>query len=191
MLKTTSELVGVIFMSHISTGVEYALHCLVFLSNRQGGADGASAKDLADLQGIPADYVAKLFTKLSKAGLVRATEGIRGGFALARAPVAISVLDVVEAIDGGKALFECREVRRRCAVFDGDEPDWTGVPPCTIHAVMLSAEQRMREELARHTLADLAQRVATVTPPAYNQAVVRWLDDRAAGKLPHKRPGKA
>ncbi|MRV75163.1 Rrf2 family transcriptional regulator [Duganella sp. FT92W] len=178
-------------MSHISTGVEYALHCLLFLAERPGGAEEASAKDLADLQGIPADYVAKLFTKLSKGGLVRATEGIRGGFALARAPAAISVLDVVDAIDGGKALFDCREVRQRCAVFEGNEPDWTGVPPCTIHAVMLSAEQRMREELASHTLADLAHRVATVTPPAYNQAVVRWLDGRAEGKRPGKRPGPA
>lgn len=169
-------------MSHISTGVEYALHCLLFLAGRPGGADEASVKDLADLQGLPADYMAKLFTKLSKAALVRATEGVRGGFALARAPSAISVLDVVDAIDGGKALFECREVRQRCAVFEGNEPDWSGVPPCTIHAVMLSAEQRMREELASHTLADLAHRVATVTPPAYNQSVVRWLDTRAASK---------
>ncbi|GAB2841159.1 Rrf2 family transcriptional regulator [Pseudoduganella ginsengisoli] len=178
-------------MSHISTGVEYALHCLVFLSNRSG--EEASAKDLAELQGIPADYVAKLFTKLSKAGLVRATEGVRGGFALARAPAAISVLEVVDAIDGGKPLFECREVRQRCAVFEGNEPDWTGVPPCTIHAVMLSAEQRMREELGSHTLADLVQRVIAVTPPSYNQAVVRWLDGRAASKhkAQNKRPDNA
>ena len=126
--------------------------------------------------------MAKLFTKLSKAGLVRATEGVRGGFALAKAPATITVLDVVDAIDGGKSLFDCREVRRRCAVFEDNQPDWTGVPPCTIHAVMLSAEQRMREELARHTLADLAQRVATVTPQTYQRAVVHWLDQRAAGK---------
>lgn len=171
-------------MSHISTGVEYALHCLLFLAGRPGGADEASVKDLADLQGLPADYMAKLFTKLSKAALVRATEGVRGGFALARAPSSISVLDVVDAIDGGKALFECREVRQRCAVFEGNEPDWRGAPPCTIHAVMLSAEQRMRQELASHTLADLAQRVAAVTPPVYNQSVVQWLDTRAASKRP-------
>lgn len=186
-------------MSHISTGVEYALHCLLFLAGRPGGADEASARDLAELQGVPADYMAKLFTKLSKAGLVRATEGVRGGFALARAAAAISVLDVVDAIDGGKALFDCREVRQRCAVFDDNAPDWSGVPPCTIHAVMQSAEQRMRDELARHTLADLAQRVATVTPPAYNQSVVAWLDHRAASKkqgrgdagMPLASPGPA
>lgn len=174
-------------MSHISTGVEYALHCLLFLSSRTVGAEEASVRDLADLQGIPADYAAKLFTKLSKAGLVRATEGIRGGFALARAPGEISVLDVVDAVDGGKALFDCREVRQRCAVLEGNQPDWSGVPPCSIHQVMMSAEQRMREELGRHTLASLAQRVEQVTPPAYHEAVVGWLGGRAAGK----RPGKA
>lgn len=174
-------------MSYISTGVEYGLHCLLFLANPSGGAKEASAKDLADLQGIPAEYVAKLFTKLNKAGLVRATEGVRGGFALAKAPAEISVLDVVEAIDGRKALFDCREIRQRCAVFEDQRPDWSQAPPCTIQVVMMSAERRMREELASHTLADLSGRVAAKTPPAYNAAVVQWLGKRAAGK----RPGRA
>src|SRR5476649_1034002 len=71
-------------MSHISTGVEYALHCLLFLADLPADAPEASAKDLAELQGIPGEYAAKLFTKLNKAGLVAASEGVKGGFALAR-----------------------------------------------------------------------------------------------------------
>lgn len=177
-------------MSHISTGVEYALHCLLFLANPQGGATEACVRDLAELQGIPAEFAAKLFTKLSKAGLVRATEGARGGFALARAPEQISVWDVVEAVDGDKALFDCREVRQNCAVLEGRQIAWSAVPPCTIHAVMMSAEQRMREELQRHTLADLAGRVASNTPPTYNRAIVHWLDQRNASKRPG-RTGKS
>jgi Rrf2 family protein len=171
-------------MSHISTGVEYALHCMLILASAPEGAAEPSAKDLAELQGIPAEYVAKLFTKLNKAGLVRATEGVRGGFALALAPQDISVLDVVDAIDGQKALFDCREIRQRCVLFEDSPPNWTITPPCSIHAVMMSAEQRMREALEQHTLADLASRTAAKTPPSYNQSIVHWLDTRAAGRRP-------
>ena len=175
-------------MSHISTGVEYALHCLLFLAGPQSGEHKrmpeASAKDLADLQGIPAEYVAKLFTKLNKAGLVRATEGVRGGFALAQAPADITVLDVVDAIDGNKALFDCREVRQRCALFEDNQPDWSQVSPCSIQSVMLEAETSMRAVLAKHTLADLAQRVEAKTPPEYGLGVIQWLGNRAASRKP-------
>jgi Rrf2 family protein len=92
-------------MSYISTGVEYGLHCLLYLADPEGVRE-ASVRDLAEMQGVSVDYAAKLFTRLAKAGLVSATEGIRGGFTLARAPNAITVHDVVEAIDGEKALFD-------------------------------------------------------------------------------------
>lgn len=65
-------------MSHISSGVEYALHCLLYLTDAPAGVGEASVRDLAELQGLSVDYVAKLFTKLHKAGLTVATEGARG-----------------------------------------------------------------------------------------------------------------
>lgn len=169
-------------MSHISTAVEYALHCLLFLTAGSNKIPDASAKDLAELQGIPTEYVAKLFTKLNKAGLVIATEGARGGFTLAKRPREIRILDVVDAIDGKKALFECREIRSRCAVFGGDAPAWATQGVCAIHAVMQTAEMRMREVLAQHTLADLAKRAADKAPPAFGPAVVQWLGDRASNR---------
>ena len=130
-------------MTHITTGVEYALHCLLFLVDSDEEQPLASARDLAELQGVPADFVAKLFTKLQKAGIVAATEGVRGGFRLARAPATISVLDIVEAIDGQKPLFECRNIRSQCALFEGDTPDWATRGVCSIHAVMLEAEPKL------------------------------------------------
>lgn len=166
-------------MSHISTGVEYALHCLLFLADLPEEAPGASAKDLAELQGIPGDFVAKLFTKLTKAGLVIASEGIKGGFALAKAPEKISVLAVVDAIDEAKPLFECREVRARCALFDDSPPTWATKGTCSIHAVMLAAEKSMRDTLRQHTLADLASRTAAKAPAGYTPAVVQWLGKRS------------
>jgi Rrf2 family protein len=109
-------------MAHISNAVEYALHCLLHLSAPEAGVREASVRDLAELQGVPVEYVAKLFTRLSRAGIVHATEDARGGFRLARPATRISVLDVVHAIDGKKAPFECREIRANCAVFNDHRP---------------------------------------------------------------------
>ncbi|WP_416050973.1 RrF2 family transcriptional regulator [Cupriavidus basilensis] len=166
-------------MSHISTGVEYGLHCLLFLADPTASVKEASVRDLAELQGVPAEYLAKLFTKLAKANLVVATEGIRGGFSLARPAAKITVMEVVQAIDGDKALFDCREIRERCALFDASPPAWATRGICSIHAVMQAAEKAMRQELAKHTLADLAERTIVKAPANFGPHVVRWLADRA------------
>jgi Rrf2 family protein len=166
-------------VAHITTGVEYGLHCLLYLVAPLDPGRTASARDLADLQGVPVEYVAKLFTKLQKARLVDASEGARGGFRLARGPHAISVLDVVVAIDGNKPLFECREIRGSCAVFGRKPPAWATRGVCSIHAIMLEADARLRETLASCTLSDLAARVAAKAPRKFGQEIATWLANRA------------
>ncbi|MYN47069.1 Rrf2 family transcriptional regulator [Pseudoduganella sp. FT93W] len=173
-------------MAHISSGVEYGLHCLLFLVSEAGTGREASVRDLAELQGVPADFLAKIFTKLAKAGLVAATEGVKGGFMLARPASKISVLDVVRAIDGERALFECREIRARCAVFDGAPPAWAISGTCGVHAVMLDAQQRMEQALAEQSLQDLVERVGRKSPASFETKVVNWLGERAG-----KRTAKA
>jgi Rrf2 family protein len=167
-------------VNYISSGVEYALHCLLHLTEAPSGVSEASVRDLAELQGLSVEYLAKLFTKLHKAGLTVATEGAKGGFRLARPARMISVLDVVVAVDGQKPLFDCREIRSRCAVFGSQVPRWATQGVCSIHAVMLEAEKRMKEVLAAQTLEELADRVASKAPRSYHTDIVRWLDDRAA-----------
>lgn len=169
-------------MSHISSGVEYSLHCLLFLTRYPGSVEEASVRDLAELQGVPSDFLSKLFTKLVKAELVVATEGVKGGVKLARPANQITVHDVVNAIDGDKLLFECREIRSRCTLFNGDAPAWATRGVCSIHAVMQAAEMAMRAELNQHTLADLAQRVSDKAPDAFGGQVVTWLTDRISNR---------
>ena len=169
-------------MSFISVGVEYGLHCLLYLAAAPGQAPAPSVRDLADLQGVPAEYLAKLFTKLSRAGLVVATEGVRGGFALARPADEISFLDVVAAIDGDKRLFECREIRGRCAVFNAEAPPWATDGLCSINVIMLAAEKRMKDELASHSLGELAARVAAKAPPDFSRQIATWLEERTSNR---------
>lgn len=181
-------------MSHISNAVEYALHCLLYLVDSSGKSVAASTRDLADLQGVSAEYLAKIFTKLHQADLVIGVEGSGGGFALARAPENISVLDVIVAIDGKKPLFDCRNIRLGCAVFGSAAPRWASKGVCSIHAVMLEADARMRTVLASHSLADLTARVTAKAPTSFATDISKWLAQRpaqrqgASGKTPLKRP---
>ena len=81
----------------MSTGVEWAVHCCVVLSQAE---DPVPAQRLAEFHGISRTYLAKHLQQLSRAGLVSSTEGRVGGYVLTRPAAEISVLDVVQAIDG-------------------------------------------------------------------------------------------
>lgn len=154
--------------------LEYGMHCLTWLVGRDRPA---SSRDLAALQGAPAATVAKIMTRLEKAGVVIAVDGVRGGYALARPPETITMLQVADAIDGRRPLFECREIRRNCALFDeGAPPDWAVRKVCGIHAVMLRAQKSMRDEMARTSLLDIVQGVPA--PPEFGSAAGQWLDER-------------
>jgi Rrf2 family protein len=168
-------------MAHIGTGVEYGLHCLLWLIHPL--PELASSRDLAELQGVSPSFLAKIFPKLERAGIVVSSEGVRGGYRLARSPEDISVLAVVDAIEGKKPLFQCQEIRGQCAVFGGGAPRWATHGMCAIHAVMVRAEQGLRDELSRTTLADLAGTVARKAPGAFVGEVRQWLATRAAGRV--------
>lgn len=177
-------------MAHITNSVEYGIHCLLWLVDPASGQP--SSRDLAELQGISPSFVAKIFPKLEKAGIVQAAAGVRGGYRLARAPADISVLDIVDAIEGNKPLFDCQEIRDRCAVFDDDAPAWATKGVCAIHAAMLRAEAAMRESLARETLAGIATVVERKAPKTFPVEVRGWLNERTKGRAsrrPVKPPG--
>jgi Rrf2 family protein len=173
-------------MAHLGNGVEYGLHCLLWLTGTQ--AEIASSRDLANLQGVSASFVAKLFSRLEKAGIVEASEGVRGGYRLARPAEHISVLDVVDAIEGPKPLFECQEIRGRCAVFAGRPPAWSTDGVCGVHAVMLRAEQAMRRELTRTTIADLSTLAEKKAPDGFTQDIRSWLNQRWSARTDTRPP---
>ncbi|WP_035482231.1 RrF2 family transcriptional regulator [Gallaecimonas xiamenensis] len=170
-------------MALYSSGVEYGLHCLLFLvDDSKGESREANARTLAELQGVPAELLAKVFTKLAKAKLLEATSGPRGGFKLARPADEITVLDVVKAIDGDKAIFECRNIRENCALFGNCTPDWAVADTCSVHAVMQAAQQRMEEALAQQTLLDIARRVKRKAPADYGQRIDVWFEENKGEK---------
>src|ERR1700712_2495538 len=161
-------------MAHLTASVEYAIHGLMWLV---GSERPLSARDIAELQGTSASFLAKIFPKLEKAGIVAASEGVRGGYVLARSPADISYLDVIDAVEGHKPLFECQEIRGRCAVFEGAAPDWVMRGTCGIHGAMLRAEKAMRDSLAQVNLAQSAEGFARKAPASHFAQVGEWIDE--------------
>lgn len=175
-------------MSHFGNAVEQALHCLLFLVDRAG--EGLpSARDLAEFQGVSLSFVAKLFTKLEKADIVESGEGVTGGFRLAQPPSEISVLQVVDAIEGTKPLFQCREIRKNCVLYGDTPPKWATKGVCAIHAVMIEAERKMREALASVSLKDLADEASAKLPKSFFTTADDWFETRQADRrvVPRKR----
>jgi Rrf2 family protein len=162
--------------------VEYALHTLLNLSLAPAGT-APSARDLADFQKLPVAFMRKLLTQLEKSGLIAAAEGVQGGWRLSRVAEDITVGEIVDAAQGHDVLFECREIRARCALWPNDAPPRgarSGV--CEIHAVILAAERAMRAELASHTLADIAARVGAKSPRFVAVDVPAWFAGRYASR---------
>jgi Rrf2 family protein len=141
----------------LSEGVEWSLHCAWLLSQVEQG-EALSSRRMAEFYGLPPAYLSKLLKSLVRAGILDATTGPRGGFRLARPPADITVLDVVEAVEGKDPLFRCREIRQR-----GPVPASTAAcrRPCGIANVMHEADQAWRARLAATSIADLVGQAGT------------------------------
>ncbi len=102
----------------ITRQADYALRAMLYLSQINPN-ERAATSQIAEVQNIPPSFLAKIISQLSIAGLIHTSRGARGGVSLARKPQEISILDVVEAIDGPIALNECTDDAMACTFGDG------------------------------------------------------------------------
>ena len=153
-------------------------------------SEPVSVRDLARFQDLPERFLAKLFTRLEKAGLVEATEGARGGFVLARPPTRITVRDVLEAVDSSRTLFECAEIRRHCALFGAEPPAWSVSGMCRIHLFMKEAEGALQGFLASKTLADLSHELERKAPEQFFRDAEAWFQKRRIGRTAARSGGR-
>lgn len=125
---------------------EYGVLAMIELAARYGSGP-ASAREIAETRAIPARFLEQLFVALRRAELVSAVRGARGGFEIARDPETITVLDVVEALEGPLTASVCDTDR-------GFECGQAGA--CAAAPVWSRATRALREVFASTTLAELA-----------------------------------
>jgi Rrf2 family protein len=105
----------------ITRQADYAVRAVHYLA-QLGLEQRAATSQIAQEQHIPPSFLAKIVSQLSVAGLLQTSRGARGGVSLARSPEQISLLEVVEAIDGPIYLNECVADNGGSCIFGEDCP---------------------------------------------------------------------
>ena len=129
----------------LSSMADYAVVAMVAAARHCGG-DKANAGQIALETGVPAPTVQKLVSKLVGAGLLKSTRGVGGGLRLARPAAAISLADIVEAVEGPIALTPCS---------DGAGHDCAPGAGCSVRPHWPLVNEAMRGALAGVSLARL------------------------------------
>lgn len=129
----------------LSSMADYAV-VTMSAAARHCGFARVSAAQLAEETGLPAPTVQKLVSRLTAAGLLRSSRGAQGGFKLARPAAAITLADIVEAVEGPIALTACIETQRDCGLEDC----------CSVRPHWPLVNAAMRGALAQVSLTQLA-----------------------------------
>ena len=128
--------------------VDYGVRALVDLAQRVGEGRAVSAADIAERQGVPEAYLDQVLTSLSKSGFIASRRGPQGGHSLARDPGAITLDEVVGALDGSNPPLECIDDAAGCAL--------SGC--CAQRDIWRDVEDAIHRVLVTTTIADLARR---------------------------------
>jgi Rrf2 family protein len=134
----------------ITRQADYAVRAVLHLT-QCGPYKRLSTAQIAREQKIPPTFLAKIISQLASAGIVHATRGAHGGVRLARPAEEISLLEVVEAIDGAILLNECVSDPHLCPQSDS----------CPIQQVWCAAQAGLVRQLAETRFGSLAQAPAT------------------------------
>jgi Rrf2 family transcriptional regulator, iron-sulfur cluster assembly transcription factor len=138
----------------VTTWAEYGLIVSLNLAKRVGQGPVA-ARELAEREGLPHDYVEQILLRLRRAGLVDSVRGAKGGYSLARDPQAITVKDVMQASE--HVTFEVN-----CDLHPVDPQRCSPDASCSIRPVWRMLERRINDLLASISLADLQRDEADV-----------------------------
>lgn len=142
-------------MLRLSKKADYALLSMRHLAaNADRGA--VSARELAEAYDIPSELLAKVLQKLVRARLLASHQGIRGGYGLGRSADAISVADVIQAVDGPLTVTACSEGDHSCDQYS----------KCNIRDPLWRIKDRIVSALAATSVAELAVDIAVPPAPA-------------------------
>jgi len=134
-------------MLKLTKKADYGLMALKYLAERPE-TPALSAKDVADAYGIPAQLLAKVLQRLTKAGLLRSHAGMNGGYALAKDARQISAFEVIHAIDGPLFITSCFKGAKSCDL----------TPSCTIKEPLARVNETIAGVLKSISIQDLAER---------------------------------
>jgi Rrf2 family protein len=138
---------GVSKMLRISTKARYGLRALVSLAQHQDSSNPVVLSEIAEEQGISEKYLEHIASMLRAAGIVTGKRGAGGGYQLAQRPEKITVLEIVEALEGPIEPVVCLSNPRSCSRSES----------CVTRALWARLQEAIRKELSSITLKDLIE----------------------------------
>ncbi|MBI3754523.1 MAG: Rrf2 family transcriptional regulator [Deltaproteobacteria bacterium] len=133
-------------MFRLGKAAEYAIRGMLHLSLKTDG-ETCGIEEIAKAQGVPPAYLAKLFQSLARKGFVKSFRGVDGGFILAKIPKDITLLEIIEAMEGRIYLNEC-------LIYAGYCPKDN---ICPVHTVWKEAQKGFIDYLKGCTFEELAK----------------------------------
>ena len=132
-------------MLRLSKKADYALMAMKHLATRPD-APSASAREIAEQYDIPVELMAKVLQQLARRNLLTSHQGTRGGYRLARASSAISVADIIQAIDGPLTVTACSTEAENCGQY----------AKCSVRDPLWRIKDRIVAALATCSLQEIA-----------------------------------
>ena len=136
----------------VSTKGRYGLRTLVDIALHQNKG-AVTLNDIAKRQEISVKYLWQVINPLKTSGLLSVTRGAKGGYALARRPDEIDMLEVVSTLEGPLSLVECLNGEDVCDRID----------TCVARSVWMEVNQTVAKSLKGITLAEVLRRYADST----------------------------
>lgn len=133
----------------LSRSSEYAIRAFVYLAQQEPGRL-VMAKQIAEDAGLPGHFLAKLLQQLARKGLIRSNKGPSGGFMLNAPPKGVSLLSIVEGVDGSGLYDRCPLGHENCA----------DNKTCAVHDGWMGVRSRIVDYLEHTSLADVSKSLA-------------------------------
>ena len=140
-------------MLRLSKKADYALIAMKHLAMKRDAAS-TSAREIAEHYDIPIELMAKVLQRLVRTGLLTSHQGTRGGYTLSRSSNAISVADVIQAIDGPFTVTSCSTEDNTCEQFG----------KCSIRDPLWKIRERILGALGTVSLAEMATESEALQP---------------------------
>ena len=136
-------------MLRLSKKADYALMAMKHLATRADGAS-SSAREIAEAYDIPVELMAKVLQRLAREGLLASHQGTRGGYQLSREASAISVADVIQAVDGPLTVTACSTEEENCEQYS----------KCSVRDPLWKIRERIIVALQTCSITELASEAA-------------------------------
>ena len=141
-------------MLRLSKKADYALMAMKHLAIKPD-LSSTSAREIAEQYDIPIELMAKVLQRLARSGLLTSHQGTRGGYTLARPVAAISVADIIQAIDGPLTVTACSTDDEQCGQF----------AKCNVRDPLWRIKDRILSALATCSLAEISTEAPYEPPP--------------------------